>query len=232
MPRSRLRGAPRAVRVARPWESCAAPFPRFCMWDNLLLGPVILSDRMGSNSFVLGCEPTALGCEARARNEKQGSMVSRDAWPSPAAATSKSQLLLSFTRRTYLSRGGPVHSEAGPAPSFPNLGGSQIAAAAFQNGGGGLMLETTQGHPAGPIPVPAYCGSSKNLKDIQAGGNFSALWFRSLHPPGGNPGANLKSISHKCYLFEVAFVWELTKETIGLALGCLQGGFLSSPPVH
>jgi len=32
--------------------------------------------------------------------------------------------------------------------------------------------------------------------------------------PGGNPGANLKSISHKCHLFEVAFVWELTKETI------------------
>ena len=40
-------------------------------------------------------------------------------------------------------------------------------------------------------------------------------------PPGG---ANLKSISHRCYLFEVAFVWELTKETIVLPLGCLQGG--------
>jgi len=26
---------------------------------------------------------------------------------------------------------------------------------------------------------------------------------------GGNPGAILKSISHRCYLFEVAFVWEL-----------------------
>ena len=32
------------------------------------------------------------------------------------------------------------------------------------------------------------------------------------------------SISHRCYLFEVAFVWELTKETIVLPLGCLQGG--------
>ena len=42
--------------------------------------------------------------------------------------------------------------------------------------------------------------------------------------PGGNPGANLKSISHRCYLFEVAFVWELSKETIVLPLGCLQGG--------
>jgi len=35
--------------------------------------------------------------------------------------------------------------------------------------------------------------------------------------PGGNPGENLKSISHRCYL-EVAFVWELTKETIVLPL--------------
>ena len=42
--------------------------------------------------------------------------------------------------------------------------------------------------------------------------------------PGGNPGANLKSISHRCHLFEVAFEWELTKETTHLPLGCLQGG--------
>ena len=42
--------------------------------------------------------------------------------------------------------------------------------------------------------------------------------------PGGNPGANLKSISHRCFLLEVAFEWELTKETIYLPLGCLQGG--------
>ena len=33
---------------------------------------------------------------------------------------------------------------------------------------------------------------------------------QSIHP-GGNPGANFKSISHRCYLFEVAFAWELTK---------------------
>ena len=43
--------------------------------------------------------------------------------------------------------------------------------------------------------------------------------------PGGNPGANLKSTSYRCYLFEVAFVWELTQETTVLPLGCLQGGF-------
>jgi len=36
--------------------------------------------------------------------------------------------------------------------------------------------------------------------------------------------ANLKSIAHRCHLFDVAFVWELTKETIVLPLGYLQGG--------
>ena len=45
--------------------------------------------------------------------------------------------------------------------------------------------------------------------------------------PGGNPGANLKSISHRCYLILVAFVWKLTKETIELPLGCLLGGYWS-----
>ena len=37
-------------------------------------------------------------------------------------------------------------------------------------------------------------------------------------------GANLKSISHRCHPILVAFVWKLTKETIVLPLGCLQGG--------
>ena len=36
--------------------------------------------------------------------------------------------------------------------------------------------------------------------------------------------ANFKSISHRYHLFEVAFVWELTKETIVWSLVCLQGG--------
>ena len=42
--------------------------------------------------------------------------------------------------------------------------------------------------------------------------------------PGGNPGANLKSISHRCHPILVAFVRELTQETINLPLGCLEGG--------
>ena len=37
--------------------------------------------------------------------------------------------------------------------------------------------------------------------------------------------ANLKSISHRCHLILVAFVWELTKETIHLPLVCIQGGW-------
>jgi hypothetical protein len=37
--------------------------------------------------------------------------------------------------------------------------------------------------------------------------------------------ANFKSISHRCHLFEMAFVRELTTETMHLPLGCLQGGF-------
>ena len=45
-----------------------------------------------------------------------------------------------------------------------------------------------------------------------------------VHHLGDSSGANLESISHRCYLFEVAFVRKLTKETIVLPLGCLQGG--------
>ena len=36
--------------------------------------------------------------------------------------------------------------------------------------------------------------------------------------------ANLKSISHICHPILMAFVWELTKETIDVHLGCLQSG--------
>ena len=53
--------------------------------------------------------------------------------------------------------------------------------------------------------------------------------FSNLNHPGGNQGANLKSISHICYPILVASVWDLTNETINLPLGCLQGG--GRPPV-
>ena len=42
--------------------------------------------------------------------------------------------------------------------------------------------------------------------------------------PGVELRANLKSISHRCHLFEVVFVWMVAKETIHLPLGCLKGG--------
>ena len=48
------------------------------------------------------------------------------------------------------------------------------------------------------------------------------------HLPGDELRANLKSIAHSCFLFEVAFVWELPRETIHLPLGCLQGGIRQS----
>jgi len=40
-----------------------------------------------------------------------------------------------------------------------------------------------------------------------------------LFHPGGNPGANVKSISHRCHPILMAVVWELTEETIDLPLG-------------
>ena len=48
--------------------------------------------------------------------------------------------------------------------------------------------------------------------------------FKHQPHPGGKPGADLESTSHRCYFREVVFEWELTKETIHLPLDCLQGG--------
>ena len=50
--------------------------------------------------------------------------------------------------------------------------------------------------------------------------------------PGANPGANHKSISHRFCLREVAFQWELAKQTIFLPLGCLQGGLCCPTTCH
>ena len=47
-----------------------------------------------------------------------------------------------------------------------------------------------------------------------------------LPHPRGNPGANLQSLSNRCHPILVAFAWDLTKTTINLPLGCLQGGLL------
>ena len=47
-------------------------------------------------------------------------------------------------------------------------------------------------------------------------------WSSPGHP-GVELRANLRPISHRCHLLEVALVCELTQETIHLPLGCLQG---------
>ena len=41
--------------------------------------------------------------------------------------------------------------------------------------------------------------------------------YQALHPEV-ELRANLRSIFHRCHLFEVAFVWELAEETIHLPL--------------
>ena len=78
-------------------------------------------------------------------------------------------------------------------------------------------------HKQTGAPEELHCSSlaSQSLS-LCTGGNEQVRTMPSH--PGGNPGANRKSISHKCYRFEVAIVWEFTKETIVLPLGCLQGG--------
>ena len=73
------------------------------------------------------------------------------------------------------------------------------------------LLETLLGTP-GILPRP-----------IRVDRLFSSWHADGCHP-GGSPGADLKSISHRCHPILVAFVWELTQETIHLPLGCLQGG--------
>ena len=69
------------------------------------------------------------------------------------------------------------------------------------------------------------------LQTLPCGGNPRvAAGFTHYSQNGmlGHPGvelrANLKLISHRCHLFEMALVRDLTKETIHLPLGCLQGG--------
>jgi hypothetical protein len=59
---------------------------------------------------------------------------------------------------------------------------------------------------------------------VQARGSWKGDTRELIHP-GGNPGANVKSISHRCYLREVAFEWELTKKITYLPLGYRQNGY-------
>ena len=50
--------------------------------------------------------------------------------------------------------------------------------------------------------------------------------------PGVDLRANLKSITHRCHLFKVAFAWLLTKETVHFPLARLQSGLLCDGEVE
>jgi len=88
------------------------------------------------------------------------------------------------------------------------------------------------GRPVPPWTPGPPCDNSKG-RDFSVGGHVPTRTHDVLHGcehhPGDNPGANLKPISHRCHPILVAFVWELTKETIDLPLGCLQGGSQPCP---
>ena len=56
-------------------------------------------------------------------------------------------------------------------------------------------------------------------------GNVLCFFF---FPPWRQARDKSKSISHRFNPILVVFVWELTKETIEIPLGFLQGGLLSS----
>ena len=91
---------------------------------------------------------------------------------------------------------------------------------ALSRGGGGAQQVNTSAFRAGDLKYA--CAACWHLLVTQR----QARDMVSLVHPGVELRANRKSISHRCHLFEVAFVWGLTKETIHLPLGCLQGGSL------
>jgi len=65
--------------------------------------------------------------------------------------------------------------------------------------------------------------SSKRLAVLEALEDVGTMCkVRNL---GGNPGANLNSISYRCHPILGAFVWELTKTNVNLPLGYLRGGY-------
>ena len=82
--------------------------------------------------------------------------------------------------------------------------------------GGGAVLRLSESH----------CWRGGEREEGREGGHNAARPppHCGLRHPGVELRANFKSICHICHLEEVAFVQELTKETIHLPLSCLQGG--------
>ena len=91
----------------------------------------------------------------------------------------------------YRLQGYLTHKKHPPQVWF-NRDGEALDPAVFPWAAQGIDLPV-------PQPVPSFF-----------------FFFITLKPrvhPGGNPGANLKPITHRCHPILVAFLWELTKET-------------------
>ena len=65
--------------------------------------------------------------------------------------------------------------------------------------------------PGNSRHLPVACASRKGVRSSQSASHATSSSHPRYHP-GGNPGANLKSISHRCHTILVACVWELTKK--------------------
>ena len=87
-------------------------------------------------------------------------------------------------------------------------------------------------HPAHPHyhcpraipPAPAFSVAVREGGEVGGFVRAKAEQRRdALVHPGSNPGANLKSISHRCHPILVAFVWESTKVTTNIAPGLPPG---------
>ena len=61
--------------------------------------------------------------------------------------------------------------------------------------------------------IPSSVFRMRNQRRKSPGSKRPRSGLTQVHP-GSNPGANIKSISHRCHPILVAFVWELTNETI------------------
>ena len=58
------------------------------------------------------------------------------------------------------------------------------------------------------LPSPQVLADGKGSEVAMVANTVKSV---QVFHPGGNPVANLKSISHRCHPILVAFVWELTK---------------------
>jgi len=79
------------------------------------------------------------------------------------------------------------------------------------------------------VPAEGSLEAGGALEEEGGGeGKYDAEGAQVSHP-GVELRANFKTTSHRCYLFTVAFVRELTREIIHSPLGCLQGGICLEP---